>query len=187
MAISFQFNASEYEERSFQLIPEGNHRIRISDVVEKTYSTGKEGLAMTFDVSGYSSKIFFNLVFDPNNSKLTNQKIGEFMKSFGITNPDLNAYPKWVGMVGACRVKHREYNGEKRADVHYFIDRGRQSSLPAWREPAGGQIQQTQAAPSPMYQAAPQYQPGYTAPAPVPQTPASNVGWQSTIEEPPFR
>ena len=137
MAINFQWNASEYEERSFQLIPEGDHRVRINEVTEQTFKSGKQGLKIVLDVSGYSSKLFYYLVFDPQNTKMTNQKIGEIFSSFEITNPNLNMYPGWVGKIGACRVKHELYNGEKSAKVWYFTSKKSQASLPAWKEPAG--------------------------------------------------
>ena len=134
--INFQYNASEYEEKSFQLIPEGDHRIRIAEVVEQTSSSGKQMLKFTFDVSGYSSKLFYYLVFDPSNSKMTNQKIGDLYKCFDITNPNINMYPQYVGRVGACRVKHEDYNGEKTARVWYLLNKQAQAKLPAWKEPA---------------------------------------------------
>ena len=195
MAISFSYNASEYEERSFQTIPEGDHRIRVNEVTEQMSQTGKQMLKFVFDVSGYSSKLFYYLVFDPNNSKMTNQKVGEIFKSFGITNPDINAYPKYVGRVGAARVRHRMYQGEPRAEVWYFIAQSKQNTLPAWKEPATqGQATAPQPqAPMPMYQAAPQYQPGYQAPTPVPPQPVpqpqpqqQQMGWTETYENAPF-
>lgn len=183
MAINFQYNASEYEEKSFQLIPEGEHRVRISEVTEGTSKTGKQMLKLTLDVSGYSSSLWYYLVFDPANSKMTNQKIGDLFASFDITNPNINAYQGWVGKIGACRVKHEDYQGNKQAYVWYFTNKKSQASLPAWKEPARqNQQQQAPVPPSPMYQAAPQYQPGYQAPTPVP--PSDN--WVPTQEQMPF-
>lgn len=188
MAINFQYNASEYEEKSFQLIPEGEHRVRISEVVEATSQTGKQMLKLTLDVSGYSSSLWYYLVFDPANSKMTNQKIGDLFASFGITNPNINAYQGWVGKIGACRVKHEDYKGDKQAYVWYFTNKKSQEKLPAWKEPARQNQQQAtyqqnqHVPPAPMYQAAPQYQPGYQAPTPVP--PSDN--WVPTQEQMPF-
>ena len=133
--INFQYNPSEYEEKSFQVIPEGDHRVRIAEAVEQTSSTGKQMIKFTLDVSGYSSSLWYYLVFDPSNSKMTNQKIGDFFKSFDITNPNLNEYPRYIGRVGACRVKHEEYNGEKSPKVWYFLNKTAQAKLPAWKEP----------------------------------------------------
>ena len=160
--INFQYNASEYEEKSFQLIPEGDHRIRIAEVVEQTSNSGKQMLKFTFDVSGYSSKLFYYLVFDPSNSKMTNQKIGDLYKCFDITNPNINMYPQYVGRVGACRVKHEDYNGEKQARVWYLLNKQAQAKLPAWKEPAGG----VSTAENPVYQPTqgPFVPEGYSAP-----------------------
>ena len=43
----------------------------------------------------------------------------------------------WVGKIGACKVKHEEYNGEPSAKVSYFLRKKDQDALPAWQEPKG--------------------------------------------------
>ena len=48
------YNASDYTARNFELIPEGDHRVRIKNVIEKVFSTGNEGFEITLDVPGYS-------------------------------------------------------------------------------------------------------------------------------------
>ena len=180
--IGFQYNASEYEERSYQTIPEGDHRVRINEVTEQiSKNSGKQMLKFILDVSGYTSKLFYYLVFDPNNQKLTNQKVGEIFDSFGITNPDVNMYPGWIGKVGVAKVKHEAYNGEISAKVAYFIGKKKQAklNLPEWKEPATpGQaytwshgMGTPPTPPAPMYAAAPQYQPGYQPQTPIPPQP----------------
>ena len=128
------FDPSQYQEKDFQIIPIGDHRVRIADVVERTYSSGNEGYEITLSVSGYNSKIWFNLVLDKNNVQQTNQRIGDFFNSFGITNPAMGTGKQWVGAVGAVRVKHREFNGNTRAEVAYCIARAKQDKLPPWKE-----------------------------------------------------
>ena len=76
---------------------------------------------------------------------MTNQKIGDFFRSFDITNPNLNEYPRYIGRVGACRVKHEEYNGEKSPKVWYFLNKTAQAKLPAWKEPVRNSDQPQQA------------------------------------------
>ena len=62
--------------------------------------------------------------------KKTNQSIGSFFDSFGITDYDLSHYRNWIGKVGAVRVKHEEYNGTTSAKVAYCISRAKQDKLP---------------------------------------------------------
>ena len=52
------YNASDYTARNFELIPEGDHRVRINNVIEKVFSTGNEGFEITLDVPGYNSKLW---------------------------------------------------------------------------------------------------------------------------------
>lgn len=135
MAINWQFNASDYEETSFTLIPIGNHRCRIAEVEETKSKSGNDMIKITLDVSGYNSTLWYYLVFMPDNAKMTNQKLGELWDSFGIKQGDMN-FKSWVGKVGACRVKHELYEDENQARLHYFIKRDKQSDLPAWQEPS---------------------------------------------------
>ena len=130
MAINWTFNPNEYEEKSFSMIPEGDHRARITDVVEKTFRSGNEGFEITLEVSGHSSKLWYYLVLDSSDTKKTNQRIGSFFDSFGITDPDLSHYRNWVGKVGAVRVKHEDYNGEKQAKVSFCLSQKNQEKLP---------------------------------------------------------
>lgn len=130
---NWTFDPSQYQEKNFETIPVGDYRARVADVVEKTYSTGKSGYEITLDINGYNSKVWFNLVLDPTNIAQTNQRIGDFFNSFGITNFAMGTGKQWIGTVGAVRITHREYNGENRANVAYCIARNRQDKLPAWK------------------------------------------------------
>lgn len=131
------FDPSQYKEHDFQMIPVGDHRARIVDVVERTFSSGNEGYEITLEISGYSSKLWYRLVLDKNNPERTNQRIGDFFDSFGITNYAMGSGKQWIGAVGAVRVKHGEYNGNARAEVAYCIGRNRQENLPAWKGTPG--------------------------------------------------
>lgn len=130
---NWTYNPNEYTENDFQIIPVGDHRVRINDVVEKRFSSGNEGYEITLDVSGYSGKLWFYLVLDPNDTKKTNQRIGSFFDSFGITDYNLAHYPNWKGKIGAVRVKHEEYNGNTSAKVSFCLARKNQDKLPAWK------------------------------------------------------
>lgn len=133
----WNFDPSQYQEQNFALIPVGDYRVRIADVVEKTFSSGNAGYEITFDVNGYNSKVWMNLVLDAKNPAQTNQRIGDFFNCFGITNFAMGTGKQWIGAVGAVRIKHEEYNGNTTAKVAYCINRSRQDKLPAWKNQTG--------------------------------------------------
>ena len=134
---NWTFDASQYEEQDFQPIPAGDHRVRIFNVAERTFSSGNEGYEITLTVNGYNSKIWYYLVLDKNDPKKTNQRIGDFFNSFGITDHHLGSGQQWVGKVGAVRVKHEEYNGSMSAKVAYVINRKNQDKLEPWKNNGG--------------------------------------------------
>ena len=139
---NWTFNPNEYEEKDYAPIPEGDHRVRIAEVVEKVFrNSGNEGFEITLDVSGYNSKLWYYLVLDPSDTKKTNQRIGTFFDSFGITDYDLSHHRNWIGKVGAVRVKHEEYNGGMQAKVQYLLSKSKQDELPPWHNPAAVQEQ----------------------------------------------
>ena len=145
--MNWNYDANDYNEVSYVVIPEGIHRARISKTEEKTYSSGREGIAITFDISGYSGKVFYNLVFMEDNRQQTNQKLGAIFNSFDIPAGNMNI-STWVGKVGAICIKHEEYQGEKQARFHYCVNRNKQDSLPAWKEPLSGNSTSAPAAPA---------------------------------------
>lgn len=134
---NWTFDPSQYQEQNFSIIPVGDYRVRIADVVEKTFSSGNQGYEITLDVNGYNSKAWFYLVLDQSNPAQTNQRIGDFFNSFGITSVAMGTGKQWIGSVGAVRIKHEEYNGNTTAKVAYCINRSRQDKLPAWQNPTG--------------------------------------------------
>lgn len=131
--INWNYNPNEYNERSFAPIPEGNHRVTITNVEEKLFNSGNEGFEITLEVSGFNSKLWYYLVFDPNDSAKTNQRIGSFFDSFAIADHDFSHFDRWVGKDGAVRVKHNMYNGSKIANVVFCLSRSQQSKLSASR------------------------------------------------------
>lgn len=140
---NWTFDPSQYSEKNFEIIPVGDYRARISDVVEKTFKSGNQGYEITLDINGYTSKMWFYLVLDPSNVAQTNQRIGDFFNSFGITNPAMGTGKQWIGSVGAVRVKHEQYEGRDSAKVAYCIARNRQDKLPAWQNTTGVSAPQT--------------------------------------------
>ncbi len=135
MSISWNYDPSQYEEKNFEIIPVGDYRARISDVVVKKFNSGNDGYEITLDINGYNSKMWFYLVLDASNVSQTNQRIGDFFNSFGIANPAMGTGKQWIGAVGAVRVKHEQYNGENKAKVAYCIARNRQDKLAPWKNP----------------------------------------------------
>lgn len=130
---SWTYDPSQYQEKNFEIIPAGDYRARIADVVEKTFKSGNQGYEITLDINGYNSKVWFYIVLDPSNVARTNQSIGDFFNSFGITNPAMGTGKQWIGTVGAVRIKHEEYNGNTSAKVSYCIARNRQDKLAPWK------------------------------------------------------
>ncbi len=127
----WQFNPNDYEaNEGFSVIPVGDHRVRIEDVVSKQSKSGRDMFEITLTVSGHSSRLWYYLVLDPSDPKKTNQRIGSFFDSFGITDYNMANYTRWIGKVGAVRVVHEEYNGEQQAKVRFCLSRKNQDKLP---------------------------------------------------------
>lgn len=146
--MAWTYNPNDYTEQDFAPIPAGDHRVRINDVISKRFNSGNEGFEITLDVSGHGGKLWFYLVLDPNDSKKTNQRIGSFFDSFGITDYNMANYPRWRGKIGAVRVKHEEYNGEQKAKVAFCLAKRNQDKLPAWKEVNPGASAPVNAAPA---------------------------------------
>ena len=134
--INWNFDESQVEERSFEVVPVGKHRVRIESAEECTSSKGNDMIKVVMQVSGMAAKLFHYIVFMPDNTQLTNTKLAEFWDSFGISKGNLST-GSWVGKIGACKVKHEEYNGEPAPKVSYFLRKKDQDALPAWQEPKG--------------------------------------------------
>ena len=134
----WQFNPNDYEAKEgFSIIPVGDHRVRVEDVISKQSKSGRDMFEITLAVSGHSSRLWYYLVLDHDDPKKTNQRIGAFFESFGIGDFDLSHYRGWVGKIGAVRVKHEEYMGKTSAKVAFCLSKKNQEKLPAWKgEPA---------------------------------------------------
>lgn len=121
-------------------IPEGRHRIRIKSAEKAVSKNGNDMLALQFDVSGYEATLYHYIVFMNDKPEITNRMLTAFFDSFkGIEEGDFNTQ-NWIGQVGACTVKHEEYNGNVNAKVGYFIHKDKQDDLPNWKEPDGTEV-----------------------------------------------
>jgi hypothetical protein len=132
----WKYNHDNYKEGGFELIPVGDHRVRIEAVEDQKSKTGKDMYKFTLSVSGYSSKLFYYLVFDQSNPQMTDQNLGAVYDSFNIPLGTLEPLG-FMGKVGAAKVKHEEYKSDTRAAVQYFLSRWKQDKLPQWKEGGG--------------------------------------------------
>lgn len=122
------------EEQHFEPLPEGRYRIRVRSVEKAMSSKGNDMLVFQFDVSGSNKVLYYYLVFMADRPEITNGKLTQFFDSFkDIEDGDFNT-ANWVGKVGACMIKHEDYQGEKRERVSYFIKADKQGDLPPWKE-----------------------------------------------------
>lgn len=123
------------EEQHFEPIPEGKYRIRIKSAEKSVSKSGKDMLTLQFDVSGQKATLYHYIVFLPDRPEITNRNLTDLFDSFkDIAEGDFNT-ANWVGKVGACVVKHEDYNGNPSAKIKYFISADKQNDLPAWVEP----------------------------------------------------
>ena len=123
------------EEQKFEAIPEGQYRIRVKSAEKARSKNGNDMLALQFEVSGQNSLLYHYIVFMPDKKEITNRMLTQFYDSFkDIPEGDANL-SNWIGKIGACKVKHDEYNGNTTAKVSYFIKAEKQGDLPAWSEP----------------------------------------------------
>ncbi len=128
------------EERQFEIVPEGQHRIRIKSADKAISKNGNDMLTFQFEVSGYPSLIYHYIVFLDDRPEITNRMLTQFFDAFkDIPEGDFNM-TNWIGKVGACQVRHDEYNGNTSAKVHYFIKADKQGDLPPWKEPDGREV-----------------------------------------------
>jgi len=78
MAFNFTYDPSQYQQKDYGILPEGDYRVRISDVRERVFSTGSQGFEITLDVAGKNSHLWYYLVINPADPKATNQRLGTF-------------------------------------------------------------------------------------------------------------
>lgn len=130
------WNYNREESSGFETkIPEGNHRIRISSAEKAVSKNGNDMLALQFDVSGYEATLYHYIVFLCDKPEITNRNLTQFFDSFKDIPEGEFDTSKWIGKVGACNIKHEEYNGNVNAKLKYFIAADKQGDLPPWKEP----------------------------------------------------
>lgn len=125
------------EEQKFDIIPEGRHRIRIKSAETAMSKSGNDMITFQFEVSGHRGILYHYITFINDKPEVTNRMLTQFFDSFaGIPEGDFDM-SNWIGKVGACTVKHEEYDGTERAKVGYFISADKAKNLPEWKNPDG--------------------------------------------------
>ena len=125
------------EERQFPVLPEGAYRIRVREADKAISKNGNDMLVLQFDVSGSTKILYHYIVFLDDRPEITNRMLTQFFDSFAdIPEGDFNM-KNWIGKVGACVLKHEEYNGTERERISYFINSRKQGDLPPWKEVGG--------------------------------------------------
>lgn len=123
------------EEQKFPVLPVGKYRIRIKSAETAMSQKGNDMLSLQFEVSGSNSILYHYITFLNDKPEITNRMLTQFFDSFkDIEDGDFNM-ANWIGKVGACVVKHDDYNGNPTAKISYFIHASKQGDLPPWREP----------------------------------------------------
>lgn len=137
---NFIYNPSEYTATKFTPIPEGDHRVRITDVTSEIFSNGKPGYEIILEVNGYNNKLWHYITIDHMDTKKTNQRLGSFFNSFDITDYDLDNYEDWIGHCGAVRVKHDIYEGRVIARVAFCLSADQHDKLPEWQNKSSNNV-----------------------------------------------
>lgn len=122
------------EENRFEILPEGNYRIRIRSVERAVSKKGSDMLVMQFDVSDSPQILYYYLVFLKDRPEITNRNLTSFFDSFAGIPEGCMDTQKWLGQVGACVVKHEDYNGDKTARLIRFINAKKAEELSPWHE-----------------------------------------------------
>ena len=137
MAWTFKRESTGFSTR----IPEGSHRIRIKAADKTVSSKGNDMLVLQFDVSGYGEVVYHYITFLQDHPEITNRNLTQFFDAFeafkDLNDTEIMDMSKWIGKVGACVIKHSEYNDNVNAKVDRFINWRKQSDLPAWKEVDG--------------------------------------------------
>ena len=126
------------EERQFEQVPVGKHRIRIKSAEKAISKNGNDMLALQFEVSGMPNILYHYIVFLDDRPEITNRMLTSFFDAFpNIAEGDFDMR-HWIGKVGACNV-NVDKNDSDRTRLSYFIRADKQGELPPWRD-ANGQM-----------------------------------------------
>jgi len=129
------------EEKGFKTnVPEGKHRIRVKSADKAKSKNDNDMLVLQFEISGYKSTLYHYITFMDDKPQTTNRMLTDFFDSFKDIPDGEFDMSKWIGKVGACVVKHEEYQGNVNAKLSWFIPADKQGDLPPWKEPDGTEV-----------------------------------------------
>lgn len=117
------------EERKFDEIPAGDHRVVIDSAEKAQSRAGNDMLVLKMRVSGYSAMLWHYIVFMDDKPEITNRKLTELFDSFGIEDGNFEL-ATYVGKAGAAHVKIDE-NGYPK--IAWLIHKKKQDKLPPWK------------------------------------------------------
>ena len=127
--MNWNYNQANYNEQSYNLLNQGNYKVRIMSVRETIAKNGNEGLEITFEVDGHNNKLKYFIWYNRDCPANTDRKLGELFESFAITIDERSYCESWVGKTGAVNVIHDDYKGHKIAKVAFCIKRDVQSGM----------------------------------------------------------
>ena len=117
------------EERQYEEIPAGDHRVVIDSAEKATSRAGNDMLVIKMRVSGYTGMLWHYIVFMDDKPEITNRKLTELFDSFAIEDGNFEL-ATYVGKAGAAHVKIDENGCPK---VAWFIHKNKQDKLPPWK------------------------------------------------------
>ena len=126
----WKYNSDEYskDDNDFPLIPEGEYQVKILDVKDTMSKTNKDMRVLKIELIGEEGKLPYNLVFDPENRRFTNQALGRIFDSFKIPEGKLDRF-EWLDKIGAAEIVHEEYKDRTYAKIKRFLTQERQEEL----------------------------------------------------------
>ena len=128
--MKWDYDNSQYskEDNDFPLVPEGEYRVKILEVEDKRSSTNKDMRVLKLGLADEEGTLIYNLVFDPDKRRFTNQALGRIFDSFKIPEGELNI-AHWVDEIGAAEITHKEYKGRMYLNIKSFLTQERQQEL----------------------------------------------------------
>jgi hypothetical protein len=124
MAFNRQLNLNNIDQNrgnNVQPIPPGEYRVRIAAASEGVSQTsGKDMIKLELDIldAPYDKRKLWYYITD---DQYADQKVAEIFWSAGKNLPS-SIHPQFFpGLICKVKTRNREYNGDPRAEVHYFI------------------------------------------------------------------
>lgn len=129
-------NPNDYTRLGMLAIPRNWHRVKITNVIKKSYGRDVIAYEITFKVSNCHGLLWYNLTLDPKDRLKSNRRLGSFFESFKITDTDLSHYKSWIGHLGVVEVKHTVDPETKllRAFVYYCVPCYKSYYLPPFKD-----------------------------------------------------